>query len=80
MCKTVCDKALSGVIEGKAEIREREIYFEKYAIRSIISDIRNSTLPSASIRLNLFFMRIKFIIALPVIMQIITAYEMPMIS
>lgn len=44
-----------------------------------MSDIRNSTLPSASIRLNLFFMRIKFIIALPVIMQIITAYEMPMI-
>ena len=40
---------------------------------------KRQTLPSASIRLNLFFMRIKFIIALPVIMQIITAYEMPMI-
>lgn len=29
MRKTVCDKALTGVIEGKAEIREREIYFRE---------------------------------------------------
>lgn len=26
MCKTVCDKALTRVIERKAEVREREVY------------------------------------------------------